>query len=241
MIMMKKTVQGLMALAILLLSAGAAQARDLAKDLQFDVFALGGASTFVDAGYFDAAGRKYHSRFDLGPKFTLGVAVPYGKFLSIETAFSTGPNDLIVTNTNVFPHVGVQYPVRVYMGSLSAVVHAPFSFRHLRPYAEAGVDYDRFSPTPQAQTTGKNQGFAAVSTANITHNDKLGFSMGFGVDRKILKRVTLRLDVRDHISSSPAFGLPPEPTGDSAAYFPVPGRAYNIVYTAGVLFHFGKH
>ena len=94
---------------------------------QVDVFVLGGGSTFVDAQYFDSAGRLYHSRFEVGPKFTLGVAVPYGKLLSIETAFTSGPNNLVVTNTNVFPHVGVVYPVRVYIGSVSAVVHAPFS------------------------------------------------------------------------------------------------------------------
>ena len=234
--MMKKTVQGLMALAVLFLSTGAAQARDF----KFDVFALGGASTLYDAGYFDSAGRQYHSRFDLGPKFTLGVAVPYGKLLSIETAYSSGPNNFIVTNTNAFPHVGVQYPVRDYIGSMSAVVHAPFSLFHLRPYGEGGVEYDRFSPTPAAITTAKNQGFAAVSTASINHNDKLGLSFGGGLDRKIMKRVTFRVDVRDHITSSPAFGLPPQPTLDSNAFFPVTWRAHNIEYTAGIVFHLGK-
>jgi opacity protein-like surface antigen len=234
--MMKKTVQGLMVLTVLLLSTGAAQARDF----KFDVFALGGASTLVDAGYFTSAGRQYHSRFDLGPKFTLGVAVPYGKLLSIETAYSYGPNNFIVTNTNVFPHVGVQYPVRDYIGSLSAVVHAPFSLFHLRPYAAGGVEYDRFSPTPAAITIAKKQGFAAVSTASINHNNKIGFNLGGGLDRKIMKRVTLRVDLRDHITSSPAFGLPPEPNQDSNASFPVTWRAHNIEYTAGIVFHLGK-
>ena len=62
-----------------------------------------------------------------------------------------------VTNTNVFPHVGTVYPVRDYIGSLSAVVHAPFSLFHLRPYAEGGVEYDRFSPTPAAITLAKTK------------------------------------------------------------------------------------
>jgi opacity protein-like surface antigen len=145
-----------------------------------------------------------------------------------------------VTNTNVFPHVGVQYPVRDYIGSLSAVVHAPFSHFGIRPYAEAGVEYDRFSPTPAAITIAKNQGFAAVSTASINHNNKLGFNLGGGLDRKIMKRVTFRVDLRDHITSSPAFGLPAQPNQDSNASFPVTWRAHNIEYTAGILFHLGK-
>jgi opacity protein-like surface antigen len=233
----RKTVQGLMALAVWLLSTGAVPARDIFKDAQADVFVLGGGSTLVDAQYWNSAERLYHSRLDLGPKFTLGVAVPYGKLLTIETAYSYGPNNLVVTNTNVFPHVGVVYPVRDYIGSLSAVFHAPFSFLRLRPYAEAGVEYDRFSPTPAAITTAHNQGFAAVSTALINHNDKVGLSVGGGLDRKLTKRLTFRIDLRDHVTSSPAFGLP---NSYSAANFPVTGRANNIEYTAGIVFHLGK-
>ena len=233
----RKTVQGLMALAVWLLSTGAVQARDIFKDAQADVFVLGGGSTLVDAQYWYSADRLYHSRLDLGPKFTLGVAVPYGKLLTIETAYSYGPNNLVVTNTNVFPHVGVVYPVRDYIGSLSAVFHAPFSLFRLRPYAEAGVEYDRFSPTPAAITTALNQGFAAVSTALINHNDKVGLSAGGGLDRKLTKRLTFRIDLRDHVTSSPAFGLP---NSYSAANFPVTGRANNIEYTAGFVFHLGK-
>jgi opacity protein-like surface antigen len=239
--MMKKTVQGLIALAVLLLSNGAAQARDIVQNLQFDVFVLGGGSTLVDVQNWQSADRPFHSRFELGPKFTFGVAVPYGRLISIETAFSYGPNNLYVTNLDLFPHVPVEYPVRFYNGSLSGVVHAPFSRFHLRPYVEGGVEYDRYSPTPAAITTATNQGFATVSTAPMAHNDKFGVNVGVGVDRKIMKRLTFRIDLRDHITGSPAFGLPPRATTDSlGASYPVTGRGNNIEYTAGFLIHLGK-
>jgi opacity protein-like surface antigen len=229
----EKTVQSVLVLTIWLLAAGIAQARDL----KFDVYALGGASTLVDAGYFDSAGRPYHSRFDVGPKFNIGVAVPYGKLLSFEGGYTGGPHNLIVTNTAVFPHVGVVYPVRVYMANLSAVLHAPFSFKHMVPYVAGGVEYDKFNPTPQAITTAKQQGFGAVSTAYINGNDKVGINLGGGLDRKVTKRLSLRLDFRDHITSSPAFGLPND---QSNADFPVAWRAHNLEYTAGIVFHLGK-
>ena len=243
--MIKKTVQGLMALAVCFLSLGGAQARDLVKDIQLDVFVLGGASTLVDSNNWSSAGRQWHSRFEFGPKYTVGVAVPYGKLLSIETAFTTGPNNFFVTDLNVFPHEQsngsiVEYPVRFYSGSMSAVFHAPITLFHLRPYAEGGVEYLRYSPTPAAVTTATNKGFAAVSTASINHNDKFGINLGGGLDRKIFKRLTFRIDLRDHVAGSPAFGLPRQPTTDSAANFPVAGRANNIEYTAGFLFHLGK-
>lgn len=166
--------------------------------------------------------------------------MPYGKLLSIESAYSYGPNNLVVTNTNAFPHVGVVYPVRDYIVSLSAVIHAPVSLFHIRPYAEGGVEYDRFSPTPAAITLARNQGFASVSTALITHNDKFGINLGGGLDRKLTKRLTFRIDLRDHVTSSPAFGLPPQPNANSIASFPVSGRAHNLEYTAGIVFHLGK-
>ena len=99
----KKTVQGLIALAALLMSTGAAQAQDIFKDAQADVFVLGGESTLVDAQNWQSADRPYHSRFDLGPKFTLGVAVPYGSLFRVETAYSYGSNNFYVTNLDLFP------------------------------------------------------------------------------------------------------------------------------------------
>jgi opacity protein-like surface antigen len=244
--MMKKTVQGLMVLAALLWGTDGAQARDLLQNMQMDVFVLGGGSTLVDATYFDSAGRLYHTRFEPNYKITVGGSMPYGKLLNIETAFTFGPNNLVLTNTNLFPHVGIVYPVRDYIGSVSAVVHAPFSRYHFRPYAEGGIEYDRFSPTPAAVAYARNNGWASVSSAIINHNDKFGINVGVGIDRKLTKRLTFRIDMRDHVTSSPAFGIPPKvgPLGSTlsttSAIFPVKGRANNMVYTAGIIYHLGK-
>lgn len=243
--MLKKTVQGLVALAVWWCCSGAAQAADLLKNAQADVFVLGGGSTMVDSQQWQSVAL-YHSRMDLGYKFTIGVDVPYRTILSIESAFTYGPNNLYVENVNIFPHTVQagsvrEYPVNDYIGSLSAVVHAPFTFRHLHPYAVGGVEYDRFSPSDAAVAAAKASGFGATSTTIMTHNDKVGLNLGIGVDRKLFKRVTFRIDIRDHVTSAPGFGIPPKPTTDSlGASYPVKGRANNIVYTAGFVFHLGK-
>lgn len=238
--MLKKTVQGLIVLTAVLLSTGAAPARDLVKDLQLDVFGMAGASTDIDSRYFESAGRLMISQFNLGPKFTVGVGVPYGKLLSFETSYTWGPNNWVVTNDNVFPHAPVVYAVRDSFGSFSALVHSPRSFMKVVPYMEGGVEYDHFSPTPAAIGLAHNQGFAAVSTAIITRNDKFGVNVGGGLDRKIMKRLTFRIDLRDHITNTPNFGLPQQPNVNSAAAFPVKGKDNNIQYTAGFIFHLGK-
>jgi opacity protein-like surface antigen len=236
----RKPLQGLIALAVLWFSEGAAWPRDLTKDIQLDVFALAGGSTLVDAQDWKSAGNLFHSRFEVGPKFTVGVGVPFGKLLIIETAFTAGPNNFVVTNTNLNPRVERLFPVRYYSGYMDAVVHAPFALKHFRPYAAGGVDYDRYSPSNAAVTSALDYGFGAVSTAIINHNDKFGLNLGAGLDRRLTKRLTFRIDLRDHISGSPAFGLPPAPTLDSAATYPVSGRAHNLVYTVGLLYHLGK-
>ncbi len=245
--MKKKIVGGLMVLAVGCLSAGAGQAVDLHNLLpgaQLDIFGLAGGSTLVDAQYWLSAGNLFHSRFTAGTKFMIGADVPYGKIVSIETAFTMGPNNMIVTNTDQNPRQDILYRTRFYSGSASALFHAPAVRRlfQVRPYAELGMEYDRYSPTDQAVAYAYNYGFAAVATqVDINHNDKFGLNAGGGLDRKLSKRWTFRIDLRDHICGSPAFGLPYIPTTDSAASYPVKGRANNLEYTAGFIYHLGKH
>ena len=245
--MMKKTVQALIVLTALFWSTGGAQAKDLLQNLGADVFGLVGGSTIVDAQYFYSAGRLYHTRFEPDYKYTLGAAFPWGKMLSLETAFTAGPNNLVLTNTNVFPHVGVVYPVKDYIGSLAAVVHArtvgtPKVHIHFRPYAEAGIEYDRFSPTPAAVSYAYHEGWASTSTTIMTHNDKFGMNVGVGLDHRLSKRLTFRVDMRDHITSSPAFGIQRvvTPVSLNLGVYPVKGRANQMVYEAGFVYHLGK-
>ncbi len=227
------------------LSIGAGQCRDF-RDLlpgaQLDIFGLAGGSTLVDAQDWLSAGNLFHSRFAPGTKFMIGADVPYGKVISIETSFTMGPNNMIVTNTDQNPRQEILYRTRFYSGSASVLVHAPVVRRfHFQPYAELGMAYDRYSPTDQAVSYAYNHGFAAVATqVDINHNDKFGFTVGGGLDHKISKRWKFRIDLRDHICGSPAFGLPYVSTTDSAATYPVRGRANNIEYTAGFIYHLGK-
>ena len=238
--MMKKIVQGLVALAVWFLSTGAAHGLDLTKNIQLDVFALAGGSTMVDAQYWDSAGNLFHSRFEVGPKYTVGVGIPYGKLLTIETEFTGGPNNMATTNTDLNPRHDVVFPIRYYNGSISGVVHAPFSHFHIQPYGAVGIEYDKCNPTSGAVAEALNQGFGAVSTAIMTHNDKFGLNIGGGLDRKLTKRITFRIDLRDHIAGSPAFGLGYRSTPYNLGSYPVLGRANNIEYTAGFVVHIGK-
>jgi outer membrane protein W len=232
--MTRKIVQSLMVATALCFCTVAAQARDLS----FNVFVMGSGSTLFDTRYFTSADEKYRSSYATGNKYLVGVEVPLGKILAVEAAYASGPNDLRVTNISLNPTVTTVYGVRNHVGSINLVVHAPFSRLGFRPYLTAGWEYHRFAPTLAGVATASSQGFGAVSTATLSATNKLGANCGGGVEHKIFRRVSLRLDLRDHLTGSPTFGLPPQ--ASTGATFPVSGLAQNVVYSAGIVVHIGK-
>jgi hypothetical protein len=232
--MTKKTVQGLMVAAAVGFSTVAAHARDV----RFDVFVMGSSSTLFDTRYFGSADEEYRSSYATAVKYVVGVEVPLGKILGVEAAYASGPNDLRVTNTSLNPTVTTAYSARNNVGSVNLVAHAPFARLGFRPYLTVGWDYHRFAPTLAGKEQAESRGFGAVSTATLSATNKLGVNCGGGIEHKIFRRVSLRLDVRDHLTGSPTFGLPAQ--ASTGATFPVSGLAQNVVYSAGIVVHFGK-
>ena len=242
-IMMKReVVRHLMVAATLCLSSVTAQAKDPFKnpfkDLNMTVFGMVGGSTLYDKRNFISADEKYKSSYDVQPRYVYGTGVPLTKLLGLEVAYSTGPANLRVTNISLSPRAGHVYDVNHHTASVNVVLHGPARIFGVRPYVTAGWDYNRFAPTLAAKLYANAQGFGAVSTATLTYTDKLGMNAGVGLERKIMPRVFLRLDARDHICGSPTFGLPAQ--ASTSAIFPVTGSAHNVEYTAGIVVHIGK-
>jgi hypothetical protein len=230
----KRTAQGLVVAAALCLSTVAARA----GDIRFDVIVMGGGSTLFNTKYFTSADERYRSGYATDARYIVGVEVPLGKILAVEATFASGHNNLLVANTSLNPVVTTTYSVRNNVASVDLLAHAPFSRFGFRPYLAIGWDYHRYAPTLAGKETAASQGFGAVSTATLVATDKLGMNCGGGIEHKILRRVSLRVDVRDHFSGSPTFGLPPQ--SSISAIFPAKGLAQNVVYSAGLVIHFGK-
>ena len=125
--------------------------------------------------------------------------------------------------------------------SADIVAHVPGVYRGVRPYVVLGVEYDRFSPTSSANHWLPRQGFAYAPTAKLASQSTGGVNFGGGIDWKLTSKVGLRIDVRDHITSSPTLGLPTsEPATTGLPWFPVTGIAHNIEYSIGIRYKFGK-
>jgi len=242
-IMMKReVVRSLIVAATLCLSSVPAQAKDPFKnpfkDIDMTVFGMAGGATFYDKREFISADEKYKSSYDVQPRYVWGTGLPLTKLLGLEVAYSTGPSNLRVTNISLNPRASNVYDVRHHTASVNVLLHGPVKFFGVRPYAAAGWDYNRFAPTLAGKQFANWQGFGAVSTATLTYTDKLGMNFGVGLEHKISRRVTLRLDARDHISGSPTFGLPAQ--ASASAIFPAKGSANDVEYTAGIVVHIGK-
>ncbi len=67
----------------------------------------------------------------------------------------------------------------------------------------------------------------------------VGFNYGGGLEKKLMYRVRLRFDVRDHVTASPTYGLPSS-SSSSGPIFPISRAAHDLEYSAGLVFHLGK-
>lgn len=195
----------------------------------YNVFVMGGGSSLFNKNFSTLSTGPLSSSYATGGQFTVGVQAPLNPVFSLEGSYGWGQNNLRLTN---FSGLETTYGIRNQRISGDLVAHTPVSIFGLRPYVEAGPEYDRFSPYGSARLSlpGFLQGLSTSGSQVLLIDNKVGFNYGGGVEIKLLPIVGLRLDVRDHITGSPNFGLPGEYNN----------TAHDLEYSAGLVFHFGK-
>ena len=230
----KKVVQGLIVTAALCLSTTSVRAQG------YRLFIMGADSSLTDARTFTEASIGYNSFYAGGAKAIAGLEVPFYKIFGIEGSYGIGSNNLEVNRLG-YPYTLIKaYSVRNSRFSGDIVGHVPGSWRGIRAYGVAGVEYDRFAPTSHAQTLAASQGFAHAPSAKLASQGQTGYNIGGGLDYKVTSKVDLRLDARYHSFGSPTYGLPSAATTASAAYFPIGGSAHDVEYSIGLVYRFGK-
>jgi hypothetical protein len=233
----KRFVQALIVTVALFLSATAGRAQN------DRFFLLGGGSSLMDKNSFTEGFIPYSTEYATGGRAIAGVEVPLkkSKTFGVEVSYSFGQNNLKLANLSYSYKPTTSYGLRDNRFSLDLVAHAPGAYHGAHLYAVLGLEYDDFSPTSAAQTLATKIGFAFEPTAKLSSQGNGGANFGGGLDHKVTSKVDLRIDIRDHISSSPTFGLPTsEPSTAGLAWFPVKGNASDIVYSIGIVYKFGK-
>jgi len=193
------------------------------------VFAMGSGSYLFSESFFAAAGDRWRSNYAPGGKITLGGEYSLSKVLGVEGSYAYGRNNLRLTNLDQNQEQG--YGVRVQRASGNLMIHSPVKLLGLQPYATAGIEYTRFGPTSEARASAFGTGFTG-QPAVLDPSNKIGFNVGGGAEWYVLEALAVRLDIRNHATGTPRFGL-------SNFRFPVSGTAHNLEVSAGVTIHFG--
>jgi len=231
----KRFVQGLIAAVALCLATTAAQAQNSL------VYVTGGVTSFRDARSFQEAFIPYTTNYANGGGGNVGFEMPLKKsqMFGLEFSYGLGQNNLRLNDLNTNPITTKSYGLRDNRFSGDLVVHSPSTYHNARPYFVVGAEYDEYAPTSHAQNLATTTGFAYYPTAKLSSEGHVGVNFGGGIDYRLTEKLGVRLDVRYHITGSPAFGLPYVATTASPAWFPISGNASNIEYTIGFVYHFG--
>ncbi len=231
----KRFLQGLIVSVALCLIATVGKAQNSL------LYVTGGGSDIRGIHDFEEAFIPYQSTFAKGGGANLGIELPLKKsnIFGVEFSYGFSQNNLELTNENTNPVTETSYGLRDSRFSGDIVVHSPSTFRSIRPYFVVGAEYDRFSPTSAAVALGNRLGFAYAPVAKLTSQGDAGVNFGGGLDYQVTEKWGVRIDVRDHITSSPTLGLPYGITPSSNAYYPVSGDAHSIQYSIGIVYHFG--
>jgi opacity protein-like surface antigen len=202
------------------------------------VFGMGTVSSIFDQNRYQVPAGQFQSDYKTGAGFTLGVEAPlFFRIVGLEGSYSIVRNNLTVTDYAISPSVESSYGVRNQRFSGDVVVHAPKFMFHLKPYLAVGVEFDRYTPLePSSGAFGFFNGYTSVK---LNPDNLAGFNYGGGVDYRLMRWINFRVDIRDHVTGSPTYGLPGS-SSTGLPIFPISGAAHDLEYSAGLVFRLGR-
>jgi len=221
----RKLMQGLAVITTLCASASALHAQGLS------VFAMGSVSSLFDKRDYGISAASFSSAYKTGGGVTLGAEFSLNRIVGAEGSYSNVRNNLAVTDSSTSAEFGYGVHDQRFSGDLLA--HAPKAFFGLKPYFAGGLEYDHFSQPGSSSSI-----FNGFSGVTLGAANKIGVNYGGGVDMKLLPFISLRVDVRDHVMTSPTYGLPSK--SSVGPFYPIGGIAHDLEYSAGLVFHVGK-
>ena len=219
----------LLQLAILALSSNS-----LGQDLNPRVTLFAGGSFHGGDRTFVVGGDPFQSEFLEGHKLGLRGTVDRTEHFSIEAAYSLGRNDLRILELEDLPPQDRTFDVTLHQVTGNLLFYLTPRERVLRPFATVGIGVTHFSPTDEAKVLAITDRFIK-DPSSIEASTKLSLNFGGGVEGSLHRWIGVRVDIRDHVSKIPRFGLPETSSGPGGLFFPVNGSVHNIEISAGIV------
>lgn len=223
---------GMLVLSLAMLLAGRAVAQD--QGVNPRITFLGGASLLSGSRSFVIGPRLFDTQFQNGIKIGVRGTVNLKEHWGAEGTYSFSSNSLRVTQAG--PPAVQTFGVHLHQFTGNALYFFTGKDKTFRPFLTAGLGLSRFSPTSDAKTAAAQDflGQPAVLASTSSFN----FNFGAGIETRPWNHFGLRLDVRDHLSGIPRFGLPETAASPGAAFFPVQGRTQDFEITSGLIYYF---
>ncbi len=205
-----------------------------AQDLNPRITFLGGASLLSGSRSFVIGPSLFDTRFENGIKIGIRGTVNLKEHWGAEGTYSFSSNGLQVTR--VLPAAVQTYGVHLHQLTGNALYFFTAKDRSFRPFITAGVGLSRYSPTSDAKLTAA-QNFLG-QPAVLASTSSFNFNFGGGIETRPWDHFGVRLDLRDHLTAIPRFGLPQAATSPAAPFFPIQGRAQDFEITTGLIYYF---
>ena len=206
-----------------------------AQDINPRITFFGGASLLSGSRSFVIGPNLFTTQFNNGIKIGFRGTANVTDHWGAEATYSFSSNGLRVTR--VAPATARDFGVHLHQITGNALYFFTARDRTFRPFLTAGVGISRYSPTSDAKLTAATQSFLN-QPAVLTSSSSFNFNFGGGIESRPWDHFGLRLDLRDHLTAIPRFGLPESATSPAAPFFPVQGRAQDFEITTGLIYYF---
>lgn len=183
---------------------------------------------------FVVNGNDFQTQYANGARGKARLTLDLTKHFSVEGVYGFGTSNLDVTSTGNNPQTN-SFGVREHEVQVNVMDYFSGSSSHLRPFLSTGLGVAHFGPTSAAKTQASFQ--FIDSPATLSSDNKLSVTIAGGIEARSKHRIGLRLDVMDHISGIPTYGVPQTSSGNGSASYPVSGIVHNIQVEVGLVLY----
>lgn len=198
---------------------------------------LFGSASWVQAERnFVISGDTFRSNFAKGGKVGARGTLDLTDTWAIEATYAVGTNNLRIAELSGSTVRERAFGVRVHQLTGNSLFFFTVPVVPVRPFVVVGGGLMKYSPTDAAKLFAATREFVDED-ALIRATNKPEVNFGFGVEARVINRLGVRVDVRDHITQVPRFGVPKTSSGPGSDFFPVSGITHNVEVSVGVVIY----